>query len=176
MTWNEYTSDFATGMVSMSDLESKLEELEQLVNGYEEDDVYSGDSYYQDALGDVFAFREMLDDFRVASDSVAELFYEVENTAYHSMIDRLYEEMLHYAVSMRMMKENDTKLFNLRKARVELISYLGGVDKDAIESERVHVIRILRDNVVMWTNDTVDIAISELMASMERMRENALNQ
>lgn len=56
--------DFYAGrLFSRSDLENELERWKEIVADYEAQDVYPGDSYYQNALENRDAYQEAIDEF-----------------------------------------------------------------------------------------------------------------
>lgn len=61
--------------VLREDLESELETWIRIVENYEDDDVYVGDQYYQDALGNRGALQE-------AIASIDDELYEMENKSH----------------------------------------------------------------------------------------------
>lgn len=57
----EILKDFHKKDVSREDLESELQMWSRIVENYEADDVYVGDQYYQDALGNRDALQEAIE-------------------------------------------------------------------------------------------------------------------
>lgn len=60
---NSVLENFYKGMASLYDLETELELWDNIVQEYEDNDVYSGDQYYQDALQTQSALKEAIDNF-----------------------------------------------------------------------------------------------------------------
>ena len=61
---SDVLDDFYRGnLFSRYDLESELEHWENIVKEYEDNDIYPGDSYYQDALGRRDALQEAVNNY-----------------------------------------------------------------------------------------------------------------
>lgn len=61
---NDVLKDFYSGnLFSLRDLEAELERWQEIVDDYRRDDVYSGDSYYQDALTNLEAYQKAIEEY-----------------------------------------------------------------------------------------------------------------
>jgi hypothetical protein len=61
---NELLNDFYSGYLSSFDcLQSEYDSWNRIVEEYENDNVYSGDSYYQDSLGIRSALLEAIEQY-----------------------------------------------------------------------------------------------------------------
>lgn len=168
----EYVEKFVSGYLSLSDLEYQLMELEDVVQNYEDEGVYSGDMYYQDALMELSAFEEMLKEIREQVE-VAELLIEtLSGLDYVKLHDEVYKEALRYLDDFkRPTPEFVENLARYQKARERLADVVERLDGTTIEEERARLFGELERYYYVADYMTLAIVLGELVESLDRLKE-----
>lgn len=166
----EYIEKFASGYLSLSDLEYALMELEEVVQTYEDEGVYSGDMYYQDALTELGAFEEMLKEIRNRVDEAEDLIGTLSELDYTALHDAMYKEAMRYLDDFkRPTTEFVEKLARYQNARERIADVVEHLDGTTIEEERARLFGELERYYYVADYRTLSIVLGELVESLDRL-------